>query len=877
MIKKVKSKLNNRGSSFVMLVVTIAFLSVLATSILVAVGFSYRLKVYNLNSRDNFYYVEQALDEIYAGVGNIAVNNLRQAYADTLEILIYYDPVQKEYVPMKDEDANLLMKKTFMEYMRAETALSMATVTGSTDTYLQQTLKSYNTNPDVVVDVSKAKLDITGTDQVVIRNVTVKRTAKYSGGNTVDDYIQSITTDIVVGEPDYNVSFSTDSARYSTIYDFALVADAGVEVTGATSQVNVSGNVYAAADFYNKDYDAEKNGTKTLSNTYTQKATDVSSYLKSEDRYKQCDGLREQSMYSGFYINAANVILQSTNLIVPGSLAVFNGGQLVVSAKENGSVIPSEMWVDNIDLGGYSPAAGASRADLYANAHVYDDLTIDADGASLKMQGAYYGYNYSHVADNRTFIEPAEKNYQNASGDNINDHYNSSSIILNGQDTTLDFEDLDKLYIAGRSYIEMSKKVSKNETELSDDETVETKTFTYDNTIKDYITGESLSVKSNQVAYMPIKTWNYEVVNGKVYFKVPDNVKEPYEGFFSQLSKVPVIKQTVSGTDFYFFDFSAETVHNPTTNKDEPIYKDVDKAKFIKAYAEYFVKEAGEYTNTSAKYLKDITDYTRFQVNSIVLPDDKGIYSNGALTVKDETTFSIKASPSSMDVFTDLPTIFESSASASYMNASKELSSEYNMIKYVLTIDSTRKSDVDTKVNSGKNITPLETYFNMAAITNLAASGKDLGNGYKIWVSDGDIEISETSGNAQGIVIAKGDVKFASGMKTFRGLVVSGSKIYINHSMNFFADATIAKSAIQQCTLLADSDPNAAKILQCFREVTDAADAGGTGGGTGGTGGGTGGSGSEKGSGDITSLDKMIDEVNYSDVLAFSNWKKNVE
>lgn len=870
MIRKVKTKLNNHGSSFVMLVVTIAFLSVLATSILVAVGFSYQLKVYNLNSRDNFYYVEQALDEIYAGVGNIAVNNLRQAYADTLEVLIYYDPVQKEYVPMEDSDANALMKKTFLQYMKNDPALSSTTVSGGTETYLQQTLKSYNTNPDINVIVDNAVLDVTGVNEVVIKNVTVKRSAQYFGGNTSGDYIQSITTDIVVKEPDYNVSFSSDSAKYSNIYDFALVADAGVEITGATNQVNISGNVYAASDFYNKDYDAEnESGTTTLSNTHTGQATDVSAYRTDEDRYKMCDGVREQSMYSGFYISAAKVILQSSNLIIPGSLAVFNGAQLVVSAKESGSVVPSEMWVDNIDLGGYTPASGASRADIYANAHVYDDLTIDADSASLKMQGAYYGYNYSHVADTRSFLSPAANNYQDADGTNINDHYNSSSIILNGQDTQLDFEDLDKLYIAGRSYVEMSKKVSKNETELSEDETVETKTYTYDNTIKDYITGESLSIKSNQLAYMPIKTWNYEIKDGKIYFKVPANVKEPYEGFFAQLSRVPVIKQTVSGTDFYFFDFNAEV-----NAEGKPIYKDVDKTKFIQTYAEYFKKEdTGDYSNSSAKYLKDITDYARFQVNSIVLPDDVNIYSNGALTVKDATTFSIKASPSSQDVFTGLSNIFETSATSSYVNATKELSSEYNMIKYVLSIDSTKKADVDQKVSKGTDITPLETYFNMASIRDLAPNGKDLGNGYKIWVSDGDIEISSSTESAQGIVLAKGDVTFASNMKTFRGLIVSGSKIYINQTMNFFADATIAKSAIQQCTLLSASDTTARDILQCFKEKTDApADSGGTGGG-GDAGGGTG----DDGHGTITSLDKMIDEVSYDDVLAFSNWKKNVE
>lgn len=867
MIKKIKSKFNNRGSSFVMLIVTIAFLSVLATSILVAVGFSYQLKVYNLNSRNNFYYVEQALDEIYAGIGNIAVANLRQAYSDTLEILVSYDTVSKEYVPMADEDANLLMKKTFMQYMKNDTSLSMAIDSTTGNEYLKDTISSCVTNSDIVVDLDNVQLDVTSSDALVIRNVTVKRTAQYASGNNTGDYIQSITTDISIGEPAYNVSFSQDSALYNSLYDFAMVADAGIEITGATSQVNVSGNIYAAADFYNKDYEGkDEDGNVVVTNTYSGASTDVSSYLESETRYQECDGLREQSMYSGLYISAANVILQSSTLIVPGSLAVFNGAQLVVSAKENGSVVPSDMWVDNINLGGYTPLSGASRADIYANAHVYDDLTIDSDSSTLKMEGEYYGYNYSQSADTRTFVEPAQSNYQDAYGDNTNDHYNSSSIILNGQDTTLDFEGLSKLYIAGRSYVEMSKKVSKAETALSDDETVETKTYTYDNSIKDYITGESLSIKSNQLAYMPIKTWSIIEDDGDYYIEIPSNVQEPYEGFFSQLSKVPVIKQTVSGTDFYFFDFGTETDSNG-----DQIYKDVDKAKFIQTYAEYFVKDAtGNYSNSGAKYLKNITDYTRFQVAEISLPKDINIYSNGALTVKDATTFSIKASASS-NVFDSLLTLFNDESNIGYMAATNELSSEYEMMRYLLTIDSSSesKTKVTNKVAEGVDFTPFETYFNVASITDLAPTGKTLENGYRVWVSSGDVEISDPAGNAQGIVIAKGDVTFAANMKSFRGLIVSGSKIYINHSMNFFADATIAKSTLQWCSQLTE-DATAQAIVACFKEYDNEESGGSSGSGSGSGGGSTTAT-------DVTSLEKKITEIDYNDVISFVNWKKNVE
>ena len=66
MIKKIKRKLkmmNNRGSSLVLVIVSTTFLSVLVSALLMGMLLAYRLKFYKLNSLNNFYAVEQAMDE----------------------------------------------------------------------------------------------------------------------------------------------------------------------------------------------------------------------------------------------------------------------------------------------------------------------------------------------------------------------------------------------------------------------------------------------------------------------------------------------------------------------------------------------------------------------------------------------------------------------------------------------------------------------------------------------------------------------------------------------------------------------------------------------------------------------------------------------
>ncbi|MDE5965874.1 MAG: hypothetical protein K2G89_03485 [Lachnospiraceae bacterium] len=903
MMKKFRKKLNNRGSSFVMVIVTMAFLSVLATSILVAAAFSYRLKVYNLNSRNNFYYVEQALDEIYAGVGTIAVTHLKEAYYDTLEVLTYYDLGAKEYVTMQDADANKLMKRAFLQYLKQDNSLKLENIA--------DTLSAYITDSDNEADFSNINVVYTD-DGLVIQNLTIKRTAKYDLGSNGDDYIQSITTDIVIGEPAYNVRFGNANAYSNSLYEYSLIADMGIEMLGATSQINVSGNLYGAADFYNKDYDSTDEKNRKTTNSFEGKTSDVSSYQKDDTRYLACNGLLEESMYSGLYISGAHVILQSDYVVVPGTFGVFNGGQLVLSTSSDnngdGRIDPCEMWVDNLVLGGYSPIAGASKADLFANAYIYDDIELNADNSRLKLEGAYYGYNYSQSADERHFLTPAKGNYQNSKGENTNDHYNSSSIILNGQQTELDFSKLDKMYIAGRSYVELSKTTQKSEKEIGDDETVETRSYMYDKNIKDYITGESISIKSNQLAYMALRSWITDK-NGEVYATIPNNLKaeetvngvkvdhEPYDGFYNQLRQIPVIKQEISGNTYYFFDL------------DKYAAPGFDKAAFIQAYANFFEIDAqtDEYKYIGAKYLKDITDYQKFSVSLISLPEsdmatERYMYSNGALTSVDGAAFSIKAPESAQEVFSKLLHVFDTGdkyeGATAYMSASTELQSEYNMVKYLLTISKPDVETVKNKVKKDENgetkdYTPLEYYINMEKVSAVAdqssadefKQGISLPNGYKIWISDGDIELKpgdDSMGTAlQGIVIAKGDVTFGrddSGRKvdSFTGLIISGSKIRVGYSVNFFADPSVVKEVLRQCDSLAAGGNSSMELaVACFKDYgeikTGTSEAIG---------------GEEEEDPDATeeyltgqtdSLDKDITEVRYIDVVAYKNWKKNVE
>ncbi|MBO5089238.1 MAG: hypothetical protein J6C01_11220 [Lachnospiraceae bacterium] len=679
-ILKKKKKHHNQGNTYIMVVATLSFLAVLVAAMLVAVALCYRLKAYDINARDNFYYLEQAMDEIYAGVGADAMRHLNTAYDDTLEVLVYYDTKKQSYITMKDEEANVILKNTFMNLVQTDPNYADVTT-------VENHLKSFLSNPYSASKPEGIMLAIENvnkgsTDRLDITNLVLKREAKYSTINTRkkadgtvaagDTFVQTITTDLVIGKPEFNVNFNTIDSNLSALYDFAFVADQGIEIGNATTDVTITGNIYAASDFYNKKYN---DSTDTdVDSEYAK----VTSYDASDSRFANSNGKNEKSMYSGLYINGADVFISADKMIVPGSIAAMNSATLTVFGTGKSVDARTDIWADGIVLGGYSFLVDADDAskglqgasmDIRANAYVYDDLEINADSSEFTMSGGYYGYNYAST-DNRTytdtclmahgqrtFVSKVDPQLADATNVNGQAHYNSSAIIVNGQNSIVDLSNISDMYIAGQSYIETSKSKKESKKELSADgsETAnnyivtnknnedENVTFTQvdyretevdadgdkdyyttnssdvankkDTTdLQDYRTGEAISIKSNQLAYRLIPSWAITDNGDELYLDLSNLANTEagkfFKKYFKEISKIPVVKSYVSGKAYYFFDFS-------TADTEDLIDKDVMNT-FIAEYAELF--KVDETTGSSSGYeagLMDITDYDQFKIKML--------------------------------------------------------------------------------------------------------------------------------------------------------------------------------------------------------------------------------------------------------------------
>lgn len=938
MIERLKRKLrhnDDHGSSFVLVIVATTFMCILASAILMGAMMTYKLKFYKLNSLNNFYEVETALDEMYAGVGAATNEHLYSAYTTTAELVVVYDTKAQAYTTLDNKSANELFKKLFMTGFVADTNYkSLKNVTDTLQSFISNEYDAVD-NPDGVrLDTSNMKLIYTDVNNktttqyyknnggiktekqsgyendkvqsVTFKNVCVKRSVNLQG-STAGTYEQSITTDIVLTEPEYNVSFDTSSVSNNTLYEYAILADMGVEVgednDNRTTDAQVKGNIYAASDYYNKDYN-DVAETK-VTNKYESKPTTMW-------------GTKESSAYSGIFVNGKNstLTLNSDVVVCSGSLAAYNGAEINLSGRTQ---TLSELWADNIVIGGKDGGSLKASADAY----IFDDTELNAEKASLKFtQGSYFGYSYN-AQDTRSLNYLRQKGYL-ATGYKLRSHFSDSAIIVNGKNSTLDLQDLNSLYIAGKSYIEFSKIAASSVPEDDENITVDENADYAFTTLKDYSTGQSLDVKTNQLMFLT--QWsvlnNTEKVDPDTgittvtlqfpkTFEADANILDLYDDFLKDLATegekgVTAIKQTVSGHDYYYLYIE--------DGKDSSNVSNAEK------FAEKYYKLLQDYGDEISSKLYNVQKYEQFQVK-LVLPAEGKINASGAVTDQnnDDSLFLRASTTTTMDVATALDNVSTGKVFTNILGnkgtdnnkkafndlkadalklagsgtaSDEEQTSTFLSYMYINMKDHLSVlNNVDDKTKRTQNaweianytsssvgylssydkdrdtysydysITPLNHYVDLAYVfsKNLSIE-KTIGNATDneaktIVINSGDVKLQPNNGDGsfQGIIIAGGNVRFDENVKSFRGMIITGSKLIIDHNMSISADAAFVANLLEQCSESTDEKLNTltTKVLKNYT--------------------------SSKSEGNTEVTGASISDISYEDILVFQNWKKNVE
>lgn len=682
MIEKLRRRLdrkNDHGSSFVLVIVATTFMCILAAALLMGAFMTYKLKFYKLNSLNNFYEVEKALDEIYAGIGASANEHLYTAYTTTAELVVTYDSTQQKgslgskvgsYETLNNDEANDLFKKLFMSGFTSDNSYSSVTM-------LKQTLESYisnnknsSTGDKYGVELSMDNFEYVLTSQkdglnytwvrklrkkddgngnityidtgrpdsgfdvdnivsVAFKNICIKRTVKLAGGESgakSGDYVQSITTDIVLRQPEYNVSFDVNNQSIDRMYNFAVLADMGIEVESGTDKdaadtnVTINGNVYAANDYYNKNYNND-DATKV-----THEYDLISDGQKNKQNKEATYGNKINSAYSGIFVsgNKSTLKLRSDIVLCPGTLTAYNGATIDLASRSQGT---AQLWTDSILIGGSKSGTITATADAY----VFDDTELNAEGSTFTLgKGSrYFGYSYN--GNDVRNLDLLKTKGLFPTGFKTRAHFGDSAIIVNGKKSKLDIKNVDSLYIAGKSYIEFSKvaasDVAQGDNSVTMDENAD---FGY-TTLADYSTGQSLDVKTNQLVFLA--QWAVDDTpndDGTYTVRLPIT-DQRMKKFYKDLDKatdageiaVKVVKQQVSGHDYYYL-YIEDTVNSDGVSKAE---------EFIDNY--YSLLE--DKSNNDVENVYNVKKYENFDVTLLVPTDMTKVKTAAAMTGQDST------------------------------------------------------------------------------------------------------------------------------------------------------------------------------------------------------------------------------------------------
>ncbi len=414
--------------------------------------------------------------------------------------------------------------------------------------------------------------------------------------------------------------------------------------------------------------------------------------------------------YSGSILLSANgnhLTHTSGTLVCAGDISVSDGAQFKTDAG-------TELWAENISLG----TRGAAK--LCGRTYVADDLTLAGNRSSAELKGSYYGFGNGSASAS------------------------SSAIVINGKNTVLDIDGLDRLVLAGVSFV--------------------------NTTDADIRTGESVSAKSDQLAYLLdescIAVTAYFDDNGNGVFDAGDREsavtgKNPCVFTGDHITYTINTGTPIWGGTKTLAHYGVSQIYDEATGTYSytgvtPVLKNLTGTGGYKM-AYFFI-----HFNTQAGANDYFSDF--FSENPDRIAEYIDVYVNLSDSAKITTTAGNTLYTDSEDGLSLLP-------SAATVNVEGRAAQFYNRCQ---------------TLNPGKGSpgsTPYSYYVNEDAIDrniNFTLPGDESGD-VMARIIHGDYTIDDAFESA-GVIISTGNVTVSA---DFSGLIIAGGNVMLNASVSY--------------------------------------------------------------------------------------------
>lgn len=428
-------KRRNRGSSIVIVIIAMAMIGILATTLLWMSYINYKIKVNDIRNKNSFYSAEMVMEQIVAGLQKEASDSVAVAYQ---EVLSNWDELQSEsnrYSSFASTYLDTLVKH-LRDADKGNGYYKRDILKGYVDTsvwdHVNQTAWDNGTDDTDEAKKKPPVMELVNGNSLILRNVFVS----YMD----EDRLSIVSTDLCLDVPE--IVF-TQSGSIDELYNYILISNQGISLTQGSGQVTGDGSIYAGTD------DKGKGGIVI---------NPASSLAINNGRYVISKG--------------------EIDVIGPGA------GFIVRDAKETGS----SVYAKNLDL-------QSGTISLDSNTYIANDLTLSGNGSKATLTKEYYGYGISA---------------ESGIGDSKTDQENSSAIIINGQNSTVNMSGVNTLMLAGRAYIGTNttkKELDQNAEAVANGDAAKKNE-------KAVLMGESITVKGGQIAYL-VPTECLGVYNGE--------------------------------------------------------------------------------------------------------------------------------------------------------------------------------------------------------------------------------------------------------------------------------------------------------------------------------------------------------------------------
>ncbi len=561
-MKKMRWYKNNKGSSLLFVVISMAFVAIIGTLLSQLTVMNIQMKKTDRKAKETFYTNETALNELQIVLEDISGEAMKKAYVG---IVNDYANITNNPSTSLQEQFNYEYVKYLVNYFTSGTWNTLSSIpdidptVGYAGTYSNNTLTyeaslnsiktaldnkftDLNTTTGERTGVSPSKWfkniddphdcdleyfidNLTGGESyVILRNIKVSYDTNADQSLKDDEAVaheSTITTDMKFTVP----SLSFQSGIYPKYTDYAIIANKYLDV-GADNLL-VDGNIYGSAGIQIKAYNTKFTGPRT------------------------------------------------TNIITRGNFYTYQGRDLTISG-DPAAVSANDcvrVWADNFGTSRQSGTGTAeTKIDFTGDIFVQDDLVLDANTSTVTMSGNnYFGFGYNRQNKSYTELTAREKNTD------MNSRY-SSAIVINGTDASLNMSGMLNLKLAGRAYISRAQEVIDKTGEFGTAYNSST-----DSQDHDIMTGEAVSIKSNQIAYLlpgDAIAGGQNPIAASTYINLVNNNKEVVD-----TGKLRSVKEYLAATPYTTYCYNLSGLGGGSYVYFYYNFKSQDKAnQFLKEY-----------------------------------------------------------------------------------------------------------------------------------------------------------------------------------------------------------------------------------------------------------------------------------------------------